>query len=521
MSYGEEWVDPSFYAKGAHEKGFIGWEQSSDKDGNPIAKGVFIQHSLPKFPNTKKDGIEFKIVQPHTWPTIGNEMIIPYLGWGPNGFFTPNLLSRIIDRDYKGNDHVEKNEDGDYPTKEEANDGEFLKLEGRSYVNIINNKGINIRGTIFSNRYKPAQHIFCASLDGQNNIKDLLELLGNLGEEGIKTNAFDKKIGDAIKELKATNVGRFNGLAFSDSRKSDDGGQFTIEELKNLDGLDKKKLTTYEASIISKTIETSNQKYFMRVPSSKNNKNDIWKSLVLSKENPRLEKEEMKNMRISTWVTASTSVNRWDISILENKNIFFQANVKLNQKKESVTWKSNTNKEHSKIGFKLIEKVGSLWNVCFSGGNLYLDDRKDPIKSSLLMCFKNDPLNTALKGLMVDKEIENPLKETTEKFEANTREIMKLNQEFKTVELEEYITYQNVLNLSKQKKNQKDQDKSTQKYLANTSLKIKNAVVFKMYPWDETLEEKHFSFKIPSYSKKTDSIKIPTFQAEEKKKRLW
>ncbi|KAF2077802.1 hypothetical protein CYY_000923 [Polysphondylium violaceum] len=459
----------SFYKSGAHEKGFIGFK-SLKNNGNKW-KGSFIQHSLPKFPIPFYDKRnDLKVVPPFEFPTnIKNaDFYYPYIGWGYWGVFGSNLLpwsaydnlktylspnseisKKVVDLNQEDNDDDDSDGDADdIQVGGDSDDGEDMdtdddlvdvnnnnskkrknqsqggrgkkklrledtpmKFYSKTEFQFFNNQGINLRARHFQPQRKPTQHIFCSSLDGPQEIKDLIEYLALLSVDGINSNFFDRDFKTLFKgkfglKLDPTKIGTPfvpEKSTFKYGGKGNDGNVFfSGEDLKKPD-LQKDSIKKYIESVFKKKITLGSTNYFMAINAASDNKNDIWKSLVICDANvqPCLERDSSKintKFYVSTWVQQNNK-NPWYQGIFQT-DFHFRANVKFFKNKAQILWKPNTQQEHSKFAIKENSDAND-WNICVSGGNLY-EARAKPIKSSLLMCFANKGLHKAIKNLIVE-----------------------------------------------------------------------------------------------------------------------
>eukprot|EP01132_Coremiostelium_polycephalum_P002197 gene2197-2708_t len=419
-----------FYQKGAHEKGFIGWENSG-------ATGVFIQHSLPRFPIFTKDKTTKKtILNPPVdidlkFNTDAErermERLFPFFGWN-NMFFGRNLMTSYNPRDADrtlivnsdsagdrnfvgtGEDEDENENDEDKEPEELEDYSNLMRSETYEYtytlpmikqektkmatwkekikklnVPTINVQNSNPFGTLYTGGIKPTQHIFCANINGKDTLIKLIEFLSYLSDEGLVSTVknFDD---DDIKAATKKNSG---------NRPDTDFDGTDVNEPEN----DEK----YQDAI--KTLELQlnpNLKTYSKINAAKDNRHDVWASVEsITTIEPYLKKVD--NMFVSTWKSRGQDFVEDDNKrVIKFSDVVSSLNVKVGGKLQTVSWKSNTNQEHSKVAF--LEKPSSkdVWNVCVSGGNLYLWGSKK-IKSSLVMCFSHSPLSKAMLKLTQQK----------------------------------------------------------------------------------------------------------------------
>ncbi|KAF2072105.1 hypothetical protein CYY_006579 [Polysphondylium violaceum] len=377
-------TDSSFYQAGAHEKGIIGWSKEKAKGG------IIIQHSLPKFPNGPwKEGMNPPILNDKIKNVKDDPLVQMYFttfGWRRN-FFGPNVMPyHIPGRKYYIKKHEVADDTRARRSKYDDDTSKPTQLGYKTY-------DYELYSLLYTTSVKPSQQIFCSSLmddndkgDGPNNVvKGMVEFLSNLSDKGIYAGKYNDK--DSFKT-----GGLLSGHGFVSYPK----------HKANL----KHKRPDDDKSYVHKELKVGDYIYYMRINNGNDESNggkgkvvDIWKSLVLSSEEPRFTDAD-REFVISTWVNSKK--DGWWL----NKDSSIKTKIKsptfsIQAHGNTFYWRGNSNQEHSKIGFKTKEQSTDKWNVCSSGGNLYYDG-KIGIKSSLLICFKSNGLRKALQNILSD-----------------------------------------------------------------------------------------------------------------------
>ncbi|KAF2074166.1 hypothetical protein CYY_004511, partial [Polysphondylium violaceum] len=192
-----------FYEAGAHQKGMIGWTETSNNEW----KGFYIDHSMPYFPQihskTFMNGpINFdpeKITATLTQEQLSlTRMYFSYYGWR-KPFFGRNLMpidSGGCVKDYLLK-HDQDRSDPIYRFKEK-----FIKPDQKESAekekiaqNERNLKGAVIKmddifpfAIVHTHKLKPSQHIFCISIDTKDKFLDFFKHYQYISNEGIVSN---------------------------------------------------------------------------------------------------------------------------------------------------------------------------------------------------------------------------------------------------------------------------------------------------------------------------------------------
>ncbi|KAF2073844.1 hypothetical protein CYY_004840 [Polysphondylium violaceum] len=416
--------DQMFYKDGAHEKNFFGL-------GTDLEQGVHIQHSLPQFPSVYYDSKSKKQflsppMDPKNFmdyydsldkevnPPFSNSMDFFYLfskmGW-EKPFFNSNLCSYQSQKDL--NDMglpEEENTDQITPgiiiMNSINNYGDGIKKTMGSKVSGGEASDLNCFGIIHTNDCKPSQHIFCNTIRKKDEFIHLIENMAPLSNKGL----------------------------YSPLHNLDQANQNQLDPTNKYLSLVGLKTATVDNSQSGIKVfgspplpSNSKTKFYHKVNYGISNNIDVWKNAFFSTilpitAQPSLATDE--TVYISTWSKVPNDKFWYDEKPYNTKVFIPSFAIDMKYKLGKVVWTGSCKEEHSKIAFKKEETIGSVWNVCVSGGNLYEETRESskdsPIKGSLLTCFKADNLNAALKKIVAsqrsDKDWALPKNELSQSF---------------------------------------------------------------------------------------------------------
>ncbi|KAF2070265.1 hypothetical protein CYY_008412 [Polysphondylium violaceum] len=377
-SSGKKFSDNTFYDKGAHEKGLIGWSKTDP------GKGLIIQHSLPNFPYGYERGMFQPVMNDNIKDLNGKQdikgqeikMYFTMYGWKTN-IFGPNLMPYHIPgrKFYVTPEEAKPNVHG-HGTRVQTG---ALQLSNK--IAYTTTSQYELFSLLFTTTVKPSQQIFCSSLVDEDKktspgtkVKEMVQFMSDLSDGGLY-------------------AGKFNEIETS------------LTEYVSYEKQPLVKVRPSRPVFSEKEIKVGEYNYYMRINhqndegiDGKGKVDDIWKSLIDSRKEPNLvitdqDTSQLNNLAISTW--AYSKPDSWW------KGKIVSPVFKINAHDNTFTWKGNSNQEHSKIAFRTKDIDSAKWNVCSSGGNLY-STGKEKIKSSLLICFKANGLRQALQNIMTN-----------------------------------------------------------------------------------------------------------------------
>ncbi|KAF2075450.1 hypothetical protein CYY_003231 [Polysphondylium violaceum] len=400
---------------GSHEKGFIGIDLNSVDDGDNVWRGVWIQHSMPRFPSGVTTD-DYNYFVPPLRYALSEEVKKMYYHFGFSpvaAFFHTNLVAKIN----LGSSEIEEKSIADEIT---------------NMVSFINTyrlgDDIYYRAALYDGGTR-SQHALCVSISHKENFLQLLEylsILSNNGIGGTASTGFDKFLRKEGKVFHSGQPGWVN------RKPGNDGNVYlTNKMVKDMkytksDGSEVSLPTnTYKNQIKSKIFNfgknPSNPNYltpnnaegeglfYMKINSAAEQKNDVWKTMVVcspgTDPEPCLKrpaagggKTTIEKITVATWVQSEG--DKWWNGIFLTPR-FSVKGIDFGNGANEHQWDGNTSNEHSKIAWRHVQPLlpnTELWNVCVSGGNLIPSREKD-IKSSVLVCFKSDPLRGALNSI--------------------------------------------------------------------------------------------------------------------------
>ncbi|KAF2073949.1 hypothetical protein CYY_004736 [Polysphondylium violaceum] len=385
--------DQEYYNEGAHEKGFIAFNRGTNEND---WKGFFLQHTLPRMMNYRKDGIHTYLNEPIAFSGPANffkdkrdNLYFTYYGW-ENPFFVRNLmpyypqgtklLQKIGNIENEEKEFIVSSVKLDTPSDQERLNKKKEVLLMKAVGGTLGYLNMNPFSLIYTTYVKPSQHLLCISIENKASFKDLIGQLALTSNKGIVSSLYREHQG--------------NTKAFHDFRNhlylSGDTSGNPTSYATRAEGFHKKDIEV--------EFETIKNKFYTAVNvAGPNNKKDIWKNLIEDTNTNQPSLAAGHKMSISTWVTkqggAWWRTAPYNTRVSEHK---LQINPQFGDG-SVFTWLSNSNQEHSKIGFT--EKSDHPnWNFCASGGNLYAQE-KASMKSSLIICFASKNLNNALTKL--------------------------------------------------------------------------------------------------------------------------
>ncbi|KAF2077063.1 hypothetical protein CYY_001630 [Polysphondylium violaceum] len=408
-----------YYKEGAHEKGFIAFNRGTNEDD---WKGFFLQHSLPKMMNYREEGKLRYLNEPidfsGRFKEKLNNLYFTYYGW-EKPFFGRNLmpyspqgiqlLQKIGNIENVRESQVDSVDLNTQEGQKKVADRENTFLTSGGTLGFLN---MNPFSLIYTTLVKPSQHLLCISIENKASFEDLIGQLALTSNKGIVSTLYREHQGKT--------------KAFHDFRKhlylSEDSQNPTVYATR-AEGFHKKDIKV--------KFETRETKFYTAVNvAGPKNKKDIWKNLIEDTNTNQPSLAAGHKMSISTWVTKQKSAwwrtDTYKTQVLEHK---LQTKSEIDQ--SVFTWQSNSNQEHSKIGFT--EKSDHPnWNFCSSGGNLYAKE-KASMKSSLIICFTSNNLNKALNGLRGDTYIADvganeDGEDTDDKIDGQTKDLIEMSQ---------------------------------------------------------------------------------------------